>query len=202
MKYYEIDSVFKRNTPIRIYDLLRVNKGIVLDVGCGDGDTFCLLSPSVFPIGVEISRIRTKRVRKHASVILADAQELPIRNGAIDFVVASEILEHLPFPQKCLHEVYRVLKNRGKLGIIIPNDKVYTLYRLTNLKEIWKVIAYRYQHFWHFNIRNFMQFLDKYNVYFTVMRVYTEKRKWKCLKILNRVDIFHWYIITQKCAGD
>jgi ubiquinone/menaquinone biosynthesis C-methylase UbiE len=151
IEYYELDSFFKRNTPYLIYSLINAKGGCLLDVGCGDGESFDLLPSSVFPIGVEISHTRTKRIRKHAQAILADAQNLPIRNGAIDFAVASEILEHLPNPSKCLYELYRTLKPKGVIGIVIPNDKVFTLYRLTNLKEFWKIIAYRHQqNFSHF----------------------------------------------------
>ena len=195
VKYYELDSSFRRNTPYLIYSLIGAKRGYLLDIGCGDGDTFDLLPSSVFPIGVEISRTRTKRIKKHAHAILADAQNLPIRNGTMNFAVASEILEHLPNPSRCLHELCRVLKPEGALGIIIPNDKVFMLYRLTSLKEFWKIIAYRYQHLSHFNLTEFLALCDEW---FTIVKIFLEKRKWKMLRIFNRTDTFHWYIIAKK----
>lgn len=46
---------------------------------------------------------------------------LPIAPGRYDLVIATEVLEHLYWPQKALREIRRVLAVRGALIISVPN---------------------------------------------------------------------------------
>ena len=58
--------------------------------------------------------------------IVASATDLGvITSESVDFVIANQILEHLPNPIKALTEFYRVLKTGGILYLSIP-DKKYT----------------------------------------------------------------------------
>jgi SAM-dependent methyltransferase len=47
--------------------------------------------------------------------IIGDAQALGIRDGAFDVVLCTEVLEHLPEPQRAIDEIYRVLSPGGEL---------------------------------------------------------------------------------------
>lgn len=57
--------------------------------------------------------------------VLAEATELPVRSGSLDFLIASHVLEHLPFPLKALRAWYHALAPGGVLLLKIP-DKRYT----------------------------------------------------------------------------
>lgn len=57
--------------------------------------------------------------------IVADAMQLPFCSGSLDFVIASHVLEHLPFPLAALRRWYDVLRPGGVLLLKIP-DKRYT----------------------------------------------------------------------------
>ena len=57
--------------------------------------------------------------------IVADAQALPVRDGTVDFVITSHVLEHMPFPLSALEHWYHVLAPGGVLVLRIP-DKRYT----------------------------------------------------------------------------
>jgi SAM-dependent methyltransferase len=57
--------------------------------------------------------------------LLADASELPVPSGSLDFLIASHVLEHLPFPLKALRAWYDALAPGGVLLLKIP-DKRYT----------------------------------------------------------------------------
>ena len=57
--------------------------------------------------------------------VLADAGQLPFANGSLNFVIASHVLEHMPFPLASLRSWYRVLGSGGILILKIP-DKRYT----------------------------------------------------------------------------
>jgi SAM-dependent methyltransferase len=56
---------------------------------------------------------------------IADAIELPLASGKLDFLIASHVLEHLPFPLAALRAWYGALVPAGKLLIKVP-DKRYT----------------------------------------------------------------------------
>jgi SAM-dependent methyltransferase len=47
--------------------------------------------------------------------IIGDAQALGIRDGSFDVVLCTEVLEHLPEPQRAIDEIFRVLAPGGQL---------------------------------------------------------------------------------------
>jgi SAM-dependent methyltransferase len=57
--------------------------------------------------------------------LLAEATELPVPLGSLNFLIASHVLEHLPFPLKALRAWYDALAPGGALLLKIP-DKRYT----------------------------------------------------------------------------
>jgi len=57
--------------------------------------------------------------------VVADAAELPVAPGSLDFIIASHVLEHLPFPLAAIRAWYEALSPGGALLIKIP-DKRYT----------------------------------------------------------------------------
>ena len=56
--------------------------------------------------------------------VTADATDLPIVSGTLDYVVANHLLEHLVDPLKALREWKRVLKPGGRLVMTLPNHDV------------------------------------------------------------------------------
>ncbi len=57
--------------------------------------------------------------------VVADAMQLPFSPCSLDFVIASHVLEHMPFPLAALRHWYDVLRPGGALLLKIP-DKRYT----------------------------------------------------------------------------
>jgi SAM-dependent methyltransferase len=57
--------------------------------------------------------------------VVADASQLPFSDGSLNFVIASHVLEHMPFPLAALRSWYAVLSSGGVLILKIP-DKRYT----------------------------------------------------------------------------
>lgn len=57
--------------------------------------------------------------------LIADALRLPFSPRSLDFLIASHVLEHLPFPLAALRHWYDVLRPGGVLLLRIP-DKRYT----------------------------------------------------------------------------
>ncbi len=96
--------------------LIKRSKGLVLDVGCGGGKQ---LYRQVGPvIGIDICLNALNNAKKvYTSVAQADALALPFADGLFDLVVSSDLIEHIPGPQKdlLLREMWRVLKPGGRL---------------------------------------------------------------------------------------
>jgi len=92
--------------------------GIILDVGCGDGSLRKYLAPSVFYIGLDITK---KWWDGTFDFVMADATKLPFKKSSFDNVVALELIEHLFNPKRFIEEVHRVLKNDGLFVLSTPN---------------------------------------------------------------------------------
>jgi predicted SAM-dependent methyltransferase len=57
--------------------------------------------------------------------VVADAAHLPFQSGKLDFIIASHVLEHLPFPLATLEGWYQLLAPGGALLLRVP-DKRFT----------------------------------------------------------------------------
>jgi ubiquinone/menaquinone biosynthesis C-methylase UbiE len=51
-----------------------------------------------------------------------DLRQIPLENESIDFIVLSEVIEHIEEEEKALKEIYRVLKPNGKIVFSMPNS--------------------------------------------------------------------------------
>ena len=81
------------------------SRGLTLDLGSQAGPYSAL-----FPNRVSLD------IRPGPGVqIVGDAQALGIGDGRFDVVLCTEVLEHLPEPQKAIDEMFRVLKPGGEL---------------------------------------------------------------------------------------
>ncbi len=57
--------------------------------------------------------------------VVADAAQLPFRDGSLDFLIASHVLEHMRFPLSALRHWYGALRSGGFLLLKVP-DKRFT----------------------------------------------------------------------------
>jgi SAM-dependent methyltransferase len=126
-------ALFKRRREV-IKDVLPKKPGIALDVGCGLGVyslDLCLFGYEVLAIDISKSylekcKILKSRVGKEWHLILADAQNLPLRKGCLDLLLCSEVLEHVPDMLKALVEMIKLLKRGGILVLSIPSRFSFT----------------------------------------------------------------------------
>jgi ubiquinone/menaquinone biosynthesis C-methylase UbiE len=108
----------------------------ILDIGCGKGtDVFMMDSLlktfstrftaiDISSISIEFANmLREMRGDKDCFFKVGDAEKLEFGDGSFDVVFCSELMEHLPEPEKCLAEIYRVLKTKGLAVITTPNPR-------------------------------------------------------------------------------
>jgi SAM-dependent methyltransferase len=92
------------------------NHGLVLNIGCGTGDTDTkfLLKLRYFVVGLDISISALKILKDNyrsvnlIDVVCADAENLPFKNNSFDIVLEMNTLHHLPNPTNCIKESIRV----------------------------------------------------------------------------------------------
>ena len=72
--------------------------------------------------------------------VVADAARLPFREASLDFIIASHVLEHLPFPLSGLRHWYALVKTGGHLLLRIP-DKRYTFDRRRTRTSLQHLLA-------------------------------------------------------------
>ena len=87
--------------------------GRVLDVGCGAKPYKSLLQGTCEYVGMDCSM----GVKPEC---FGSIQGLPFKDGAFDSVLCTEVLEHLPEPDKAIAEIKRVLKKDGYLYVTVP----------------------------------------------------------------------------------
>jgi ubiquinone/menaquinone biosynthesis C-methylase UbiE len=112
-------------------------------MGCGDG-SFALSAKAKFEevYGVDISevavryakdRIANREDRSSFHVLVSDVDDgLPFDDSFFDAVTCIALLEHVTHSPSLLIEIRRVLRTRGELVVLVPND-AWLPYRLQSL---------------------------------------------------------------------
>lgn len=94
-------------------------KGVILDVGCGARLPEKLIPDDARYIGLDYYYTATKLYHSQPDVY-ANAECLPLADSSVNTVLLLDVLEHLPHPEKCLQEIYRVLVTGGNLVLHVP----------------------------------------------------------------------------------
>jgi len=52
--------------------------------------------------------------------IFADVSQVPLERQSADYIICTEVLEHLPNPRACVDEIYRLLHDNGVALVSVP----------------------------------------------------------------------------------
>jgi SAM-dependent methyltransferase len=106
--------------------------GVVLDIGCGTGRALPALREAVGPHGTVIAADLTPEMlhqaclqgrSAHATLVIADARQLPLANASVDAVFAAGLISHLPDPEDGLRQLARVTRPGGLLIVFHPSGR-------------------------------------------------------------------------------
>lgn len=100
----------------------------LLDCGCGVGSITYGLAEVVAPghaLGIDVQSGKVERARRLAAhrplanleFEVGSIYELPFQDASFDAVFAHTVVQHLTEPMRALHEIKRVLKTGGVVGI-------------------------------------------------------------------------------------
>jgi SAM-dependent methyltransferase len=131
--------VYSARTSIleRIKYEAKTFKGTVLDIGCGIMPYRGLIesNPAVEKyIGMDLEQ---PTYYAHVEPDLKwDGHTIPLEDASVDCVMATEVLEHCPEPDRVLTEIFRVTKTGGRFFATVPfvwnlHEVPYDEYRFT-----------------------------------------------------------------------
>lgn len=117
-----------RKEFISVY--LEDTKGSFLDIGCNAGTYFDYMKGGRV-VGIDLSNSILKKARERSrnvakavryDFVVGDAQTLDfLRPNQFDFILCSEVLEHLLEPQKVFSGIFNLLRPGGKALVTTPN---------------------------------------------------------------------------------
>jgi SAM-dependent methyltransferase len=94
----------------------------MLDVGCGTGINFSVLSRygETFSTDTSEEALRFSKSRGTTGLVRSDLESLPFGASTIDVITALDVLEHVDKDLFAMDELFRVIKKNGVLVITVP----------------------------------------------------------------------------------
>lgn len=105
---------------------------LVLDAGAGEGYYRAYFDQTKYQ-ATDLCKVEKAYGR---ITYISNLENIPIQDKAYDVVICTQVLEHLPNPQKVMGELYRVLKPGGLIWLSTPlffpeHEAPYDFYRYT-----------------------------------------------------------------------
>ena len=150
----------------RHYEIVKIitktkMSGKVLDLGCGEGHILKMLPSSYEKYGSDISKTALKLVNhKNIHIKSCDLNKDFPFNKEFDFIICSEVLEHLENPSNVLENVKKHLTKNGLFLVTTPN---VTHWRHRVSRLFGKSPNYDKTHINFWDLDGFTQLLQKHS---------------------------------------
>jgi methionine biosynthesis protein MetW len=164
---YWKDRIKRNYVPLmpRHREIVRIitktkDSGKVLDLGCGEGQILKMLPNSYEKYGVDISENALKLVNDRNIYVKSCNlnRDFPFHMN-FDFIICSEVLEHLEQPSNVLENVKKYLTKDGLFLVTTPNITLWT-HRIRLL--IGKFPNYDKSHINFWDLDSFIKLLHNY----------------------------------------
>ncbi|VAX04657.1 hypothetical protein MNBD_ALPHA03-2016 [hydrothermal vent metagenome] len=136
--FFTVDDIVKYECDVRnewrfnvmqklLSDVISSGEGIFVDVGCGLGFSSRFIPGNFSYKGIEFSEQTFNFAKnlhsgvKNTEFIQGGFPRLPIEDSVADFVICTEVIEHIEDDGKAISELYRILKPGGYLWITVPS---------------------------------------------------------------------------------
>jgi len=179
-KYYESEdyishSSAKRNLSEKIYHFARrimlrekrsltenltgLNKGELLDIGCGTGHFAGIMKEAGWEVkGIEINAKARKFAIDNFGLDVASPESISeLKDSSFDCITLWHVLEHFHDPFLYSREIFRLLKPGGISIVALPNSSSSDA---ENYGRFWAAYDVP-RHLWHFNPASFSTFSEK-----------------------------------------
>lgn len=130
--YLELDKFTVQEIRRRyevFFDLYKVKENDkILEIGAGAGfalNHISTISKKYFPLDISTHNLKRVREKTEGEIypISGDVFNLPFPTGSFDFILLSEVLEHLNEPSAAMKEIERVLKPGGSFIVSVPYNE-------------------------------------------------------------------------------
>ena len=132
-----------------------------LDIGCGTGEFLNACKNAGYNTkGIEPSELARKQAIKNFNLSVSENTNLDqFENGQFDSISMWHVLEHVPSIKKTIKELKRILSEKGKVIIAVPNHKSFDAQHYKEYWAGWDVPI----HLWHFSKSSIEQLFIKYD---------------------------------------
>jgi len=149
----EYDNLQQYRSPNEYYKNTVKNLGSVsgkiFDIGCGYGDLLLELkrqNKNIDLYGIDISKNAVDYCKKLGiNADIGNVDSMPYPDKTFDLVVMSLVIEHVIDQEKALNEVYRILKDNGRLLLTTDNVWWLVMMQIKNIVFPWKPKYRRFQ---------------------------------------------------------
>ena len=182
--------VFQRSL-LAYLEAAKMVSGDVLEIGTGSGYGIEIIAPQtnkfVTVDKYKTSELTEEKISKNKKIEFIQMNVPPLNNipdNSFDFVITFQVIEHIKKDNNFVDEIYRVLKNNGKLIVTTPNKK------MSLTRNPWHVREYTIDELENLLLMNF-QSVNKMGVFGNdkIMKYYEENKK--SVKKITRFDIFN-----------
>ncbi|MGD8666864.1 MAG: class I SAM-dependent methyltransferase, partial [Desulfobacterales bacterium] len=138
-----------------------------LDMGCGGGNVIQYLHHrqaigDLVAVDLDVDRVRfAKDHFPYATYFSADINQLIFREHTFDYIIATEIFEHLPAPHVAIEELRRIAKRGAYLLVSVPYEPFFHWGNLARGKY-WGRMGRTPTHVNYWNRTQFRQFLGQH----------------------------------------
>lgn len=117
----------KRSWPTKntIIEDLTMRNARIVDIACGNGSILRHLRDRGYTDlhGIEISQLACERLSANGITMHSGRlPRIPLPDDGFDFVIASQVLEHIIRRRLFLSEVIRILRPAGRAFIFVPDN--------------------------------------------------------------------------------
>ena len=134
-----IQSIENPKVPEHIKNLIKNNKIIsIADLGCGDGALIHALKKEFQKVkvtGIDISPRRINALRSKFpkdKFYCKDVCNTNLKKNSFDFIISSQVIEHVEDDKKLVKEIGRLLKKKGFVVIDSVIKKSFSIYKYRN----------------------------------------------------------------------
>ena len=140
-----LQSKYLRAAQSKVISLLHIQPNVhFLDIGCGTGwavgQAANLVKGEGLFYGVDLSPKMIEKAKSNFSgknnfrFLQANSESIPLDDNFFDIIICTNSFHHYLHPDKALKEMYRLLKNGGKLYLLDPLADLW-------IGKFWDVLA-------------------------------------------------------------